>query len=85
MCCGEHAQGETSFINSGKMLAVPSSKTHFSHFNCITFVKRATTFFRTAFFGRAFAILFVQSVEQTRKKNMSCLFSRSEICKKQPL
>src|SRR5712692_10197298 len=48
------------------------------YFNCIILVKNSTTFFRTVFFGRAFYILSIEPVEQTRKENTSSFVCPAE-------
>ena len=53
-------------------------KSLISHFNYIIFVKDLTSFFRTVFFGRAFCILSIDPVEQTKKENISSFICPAE-------
>jgi hypothetical protein len=71
-------QKESEFTNSGLVVVSPFQITLISRFNCITFVKNSTTFFRTVFLGRASCILPIEPVEQTRKENTSSFVCPAE-------
>ena len=55
-----------------------ASKLLISHFDYIIFVKDLTSFFRAVFFDRAFCILSIDPVEQTRKENISSFICQAE-------